>query len=52
MKFSRRDIKGVLLLLLYFAIPVLIISFDIYAKVSTCGWKGLFVECRIMESPR
>lgn len=24
----------------------------LYAKISTCGWKGLFVECRIMDCPR
>ena len=23
----------------------------VYAKVSVCGWKGLFVECRIMDCP-
>jgi len=28
-----------------FALP----SFWVYAQVSTCGWKGLFVECRIQE---
>jgi hypothetical protein len=37
-------------------IPVIIVAILIampsvwaYARISTCGWKGLFVECRIVE---
>ena len=33
------------------AMPV-IGALVIYAKVDTCGWKGLFVECRIMDCPK
>ena len=24
----------------------------VYSTISTCGWKGLFVECRIMDCPK
>jgi len=32
-----------------FFLLVVVPSFWAYAQVSTCGWKGLFVECRIQE---
>jgi hypothetical protein len=32
-----------------FALFVVVPSVWVYAQVSTCGWKGLFVECRIQE---
>lgn len=33
------------------SLPIIFVV-GIYAKVSTCGWKGLFVECRIMDCPK
>ena len=37
------------LFILAVLIPVVITAAQIYALVSTCGWLGLFIECRIVE---
>ena len=36
----------------FFILGVVLPSVWVYARVSTCGWKGLFVECRIQECAR
>ena len=35
-----------------FVVCFVLPSVWVYAQVSTCGWKGLFVECRIQECAR
>ena len=47
---SRRAIEA-----LYIAVFFAAVSFPFfwaYATVSSCGWKGLFVECRIQDCPK
>lgn len=32
--------------------PFILGGLWVYTHVSACGWKGLFVECRIMDCPK
>lgn len=52
MKAKIMDALGALLLVAFvmgfLSIPV----WWVYATVSECGWKGLFVECRIEARPK
>lgn len=45
MKLKLLELFMVIVVLAFLAWPVV----HIYATVSTCGWKGLFVECRIVD---
>lgn len=40
------------LFVVVFVIAISILFLRLYATVSTCGWKGLFVECRITEQSK
>ena len=33
-------------------IVVVIPTLYVWSHLSICGWKGLFVECRIMDCPK
>jgi hypothetical protein len=39
---------GIGVLVAFLGIPI----FWVYATVSECGWKGLFVQCRIEARPK
>jgi hypothetical protein len=31
--------------------PFVIVGFGLYATIDACGWRGLFVQCRIEAKP-
>jgi len=48
----NKKIEKLIILSIYVAVfnaCVVLPSLWVYAQMSTCGWKGLFVECRIQE---
>jgi hypothetical protein len=46
-----RDCFLIAVLLATLAAPFVIVGFGIYATIDTCGWRGLFVQCRIEVKP-
>jgi ABC-type glycerol-3-phosphate transport system permease component len=46
-----RDLFLIAVLLAGFITPFAIIGVGMYATIDACGWRGLFVQCRIEVKP-
>jgi hypothetical protein len=46
-----RDLFLIAVLLACFITPFAIVGVGMYATIDACGWRGLFVQCRIEVKP-
>ena len=48
---KAKDLAGVLLIAAVMLAILAVPFFWLYATVTECGWKGVFVQCRIEARP-
>ena len=41
--------KSSIIAVVILILPLVLGALFVYSKVDACGWRGLFVECRIVE---